>query len=749
MKIFRNGWLVFAAVTAVECGAVIPEPKEFRLLDGSVSTNVAVVCRKDASIPHEGYNLKIAEDGVLVVSSGDAGFFYARQTLRQLEDNGTWPCCEIVDAPRYRWRGVHLDVSRHFFGVDVIKRFLDKAAEYKFNVFHWHLMDDQGCRLPLPEYPRMATIGATRPSPDYSRWIHDLCDPGQYGPFVYSREDIREVVEYAASLHITVLPEIEFPAHSREVLMAYPEFFCSDTLHLREAITMCNADGAPLKFGAEPALNKSALCVGNGATLAFARHLIDVVCELFPGEYIHIGGDECVKRNWKQCRRCQARMRAEGLKDENELQGWAVRQLVAHVVAKGRKAIGWSEIMEGGLAEDAAVMSWLEPKSGIQAAVAGHDVVMATHTYCYFDYTQDIPNDPHDVLPPGVKGNVLPIEKVYSFDPCADVPESAQRHILGGQTFLWSEQVPNESWIQWKMWPRALAMSEVLWSGPRKRSFAAFKADADSVVRKLRNAGFNAAAADAHDVDATFAPASHDAAIASAASAFAGNDLAEMREKIEQAHVVKAVDTFHGFDRIVFDFDGHDAWVVCPKGESRPGKPWTWTMQWAEAFVPRTNVPQMLNDGFHHVTIDTFSHRMDEEGLKVSAAFQKFLVDELGFAPKAYLIGMSWGGFFSVRYTVNYPSNVAKIYLDAPLLSFVDFQLIKDIGPWSGKMPAEGWGASPEMPLNMADKLAATKIPVLLLYGGVDAVVPPARNCEPFAERFKAAGGDITVVKQL
>ena len=222
--------------------------------------------------------------------------------------------------------------------------------------------------------------------------------------------------------------------------------------------------------------------------------------------------------------------------------------------------------------------------------------------------------------------------------------------------------------------------------------------------------------------------------------------LAEMREKIEKVHAVKTVDKFYGCDRIVFDFDGHDAWVVCPKGEASLGKPWTWTMQWATAFVPRTNVPQMLNDGFHHVTIDTFRHRMDEEGLKVSAAFQKFLVEELGFAPKTYLIGMSWGGFFSTRYAANYPQNVAKIYLDAPLLCFKDFN--QGIGTWTGKMPEGGWDTSSEMPLNMAERIAAADIPVLLLYGGVDAVVPPTRNCEPFAKRFKAAGGDITVVKR-
>ena len=225
------------------------------------------------------------------------------------------------------------------------------------------------------------------------------------------------------------------------------------------------------------------------------------------------------------------------------------------------------------------------------------------------------------------------------------------------------------------------------------------------------------------------------------------NDLAEIRAKIAQDRKVIAVDKFHGFDRVVFDFDGYEAWVVCPVGETRKGTPWTWCMQWATAFVPRTNVPQMLRDGYHHVTINTFKHRMDETGLKVSAAFQKYLVEKLGFAPKAYLIGMSWGGFFSVRYATNYPDNVAKIYLDAPLLCFQAFR--HGTGPWEKCAPADGdWTKCPEMPLNMAERLAAKDIPVLLLYGGEDRTCVPSQNCEPFMARFRAAGGDLTVVKR-
>ena len=237
-------------------------------------------------------------------------------------------------------------------------------------------------------------------------------------------------------------------------------------------------------------------------------------------------------------------------------------------------------------------------------------------------------------------------------------------------------------------------------------------------------------------------------AVMAALSAFAGfaNDVAEIRAKIEQDHKVIAVDQFHDFDRVVFDFDGYEAWVVCPVGGTREGRPWTWTMQWATAFVPRTNVPQMLRDGYHHVTINTFKHRMDETGLKVSAAFQKYLVEKLGFAPKAYLIGMSWGGFFSIRYANRYPANVAKVYMDAPLLCFKDGRL--GIGPWEGQEPAGGWVTSPEMPRNMAESIAKADIPLLVLYGGMDTTCPPDYNCEPFMERFRAAGGDLTVKKR-
>ena len=243
------------------------------------------------------------------------------------------------------------------------------------------------------------------------------------------------------------------------------------------------------------------------------------------------------------------------------------------------------------------------------------------------------------------------------------------------------------------------------------------------------------------------------AAMMSAAVVFA-NDLAEIKAKVEKEHKVMAVDKFHGFDRVVFDFDGYEAWVVCPVGETRKGRPWTWTMQWADAFVPRTNVPQMLRDGYHHVTIITFDRRMDEMGLKVSAAFQKYLVEKLGFAPKGYLIGMSWGGFFSVRYAATYPENVAKIYLDCPLLTFHGFapkgtptEMAARIGPWAAIAPDDGdWMDDPRMPINIFPPIAQAKIPILLIYGGQDQTLDPDLNSRLFVPRFQRAGGDVTVI---
>ena len=224
------------------------------------------------------------------------------------------------------------------------------------------------------------------------------------------------------------------------------------------------------------------------------------------------------------------------------------------------------------------------------------------------------------------------------------------------------------------------------------------------------------------------------------------NDLSEMKARIENDHAVKKVDKFHGFDRVVFDFQGYEAWVVCPEGETKAGTPWTWTMQWATAFFPRTNVPDMLRAGYHHVTIITFEHKMNETGLRVSADFQKFLVEKLGFAPKAFLIGMSWGGFFSTRYAARYPQNVAKIYLDCPLLNLGGRAGGKvGIGPWEKDAP-EDWTDDPRMPINLAKPLADAKIPILLVYGGADNILTPELNSKIFIPRFKKAGGDITVV---
>lgn len=439
----------------------------------------------DAKLPAEGYRIRIDGMGsASVEAADDAGRFYAGRTLAQLPR----PLApgEIEDWPAYAWRGVHLDESRHFFGKDAVKRILDRMADYKLNVFHWHLMDNTGNRFPLKRYPKMNTVGATRFAPDMSRWMLDD-DFGVYGPFGYSAADIAEITAYAKARHIRVVPEVEIPGHSREVLLAYPELFCGTKYDFGQACAF-------LSEGENAKMSPSAVCLGNPKTIEFFEGVLDEVCELFPeADVIHIGGDECPRTNWAQCAKCRAKLKALGGDDPAQLQNWCTRHFADYLAKKGRRALGWDEILEGGTAEGVLIMSWRGPEGGRAAAAAGHEVVMCPHTLCYFDYPQGLGEADRCRYPRWNNVPVLPLEKVYSFNPCDGIPEGERKFILGGQANNWTECTVTEKELQWKLWPRAIAMAEVLWSGHGARPYADFAARLAPVVNRLCEEGVNAA----------------------------------------------------------------------------------------------------------------------------------------------------------------------------------------------------------------------------------------------------------------
>ena len=456
-------------------GPVVPWPKRVSFEKGVVSLANATVERKtDSSLGAEGYRLTVtASNGVTIASGGEAGLFYAEQTLAQLKgEDGFCRVAEITDRPAYPWRGVHLDVSRHFFDRAVVTNLLARMATLKFNVFHWHLTDDQGWRIPMRSYSRLNTVGATRNGPDY---VYDH-EPGVYGPFGYSEADIREIRAFAKARHIRIVPEVDLPGHSRAVLQAYPELFC-----------VTNGT-APVR-----SLSQDTLCPGNDASLAFARTAIDRVCELFPeAEVIHVGGDECVRKTWSACARCQARMKSLGLKNEGDLQGWFMRQCVKYVQAHGRRALGWDDMLDGGLAAGSLVMSWRGTKGGLAAAAQGHEVVMCPDECCYFDYPPDLGSaDTHVYMP--WKCPRLPVEKVYAFDPCAGLPAADRKLVLGGQCNNWTEYTPTEPDLQWKFYPRAFAMAEALWCGSEKPGYADFRARACILRERYLSQNINCA----------------------------------------------------------------------------------------------------------------------------------------------------------------------------------------------------------------------------------------------------------------
>lgn len=437
------------------------------VVDGPADITFALTSGVDTG--EEGYRLSATPGGVTVTARTGAGLFYGAQTLVQLLPpaalrggrigNGamawTVPSVDIHDAPRFGYRGLHLDVVRHFFPVEFVKRYIDLMARYKFNRFHWHLTDDQGWRIEIKRYPRLTEVGAWRDSTligHYSNRPHRFVYE-RYGGF-YTQDEIREVVEYARQRHVTIVPEIEMPGHASAALAAYPNLGCTAGPSKIEAI-----------WGVFPDI----FCPKE-ETFAFLEGVLTEVMELFPGTYIHIGGDEAPKTYWEASPLAQAVMRREGLKDEHELQSYFIQRIERFVNAHGRRIIGWDEILEGGLAPNATVMSWRGERGGIAAAQSGHDVVMTPSGVVYFDHYQG----PRDQEPMTIGGN-SPLEKVYAYEPIPDTLTAAQaRHILGAQANLWAEYQETPSNVEYMVYPRALALAEVVWSPKATRSWPGF-----------------------------------------------------------------------------------------------------------------------------------------------------------------------------------------------------------------------------------------------------------------------------------
>lgn len=491
-----SGHAAFAIAVAVAGfgygGALtlIPYPNALTEDGGSCPTNAPVRIIQDVTVAAEGYRLKIAADGVEIRHADSAGLFYARQTLVQLDADGvgSWPCVTIEDAPRFSWRGLHLDESRHFFGKTVVKRLLDRMSSLKLNILHWHLTDDQGWRIPIRAYPRLNTVGAMRPRPDYSRWVQDAEVGSVYGPFGYTAAEIAEIVAYARERHVRIVPEIEIPGHSREVMMAYPELFCGNAADWLDATGFTNDHKRP------DCMHDTVVCLGNDRTIRFFETVLDEVCDLFPdSDVIHIGGDEAPRKNWERCPKCQARMKALSLETPDQLQSWCARHFIDYLARKGRHAIGWSEIMEGGIPKGAFVMSWLTKDCGLRAATNGVPVVMVPNNKCYFDYPQGL-DDLKDVLyPRWCIDRTLSVEKVYAYDPCADIPAPFRKYVMGGEACNWTECTWDARALEWKIFPRAFATAEMLWTNAERRDFEAFRSRAERLRERFVREGVNAA----------------------------------------------------------------------------------------------------------------------------------------------------------------------------------------------------------------------------------------------------------------
>ena len=442
----------------------------------------------DVSLPEEAYNLKVTENQVIIYASGHNGFLYGLETIRQLlpvaiesknvVSNMNWdiPNVEIKDSPRFKWRGFMLDVSRHFFDKDYVMETIDQLAFLKMNTLHLHLVDDQGWRIEIKKYPKLTEVGGFRVDQEDKPWnarpTPELGKETTYGGF-YTQEDIKEIVAYAESRGITVVPEIEMPAHVMSAIAAYPELSC-----FQKPIMVPSGGVWPIT---------EIYCPGKETTFEFLENVLLEVMELFPSRYIHVGGDEATKTNWEKCPDCKKRIQEEGLENVEELQSYFIRRMERFLSSKGRTLLGWDEILEGGLAPGATVMSWRGVKGGLEASEAGHDVVMTPNSHCYFDYYQG----DQDAEPLAWGGN-LPLSKVYQFDPVVEgMSEEQAKHVLGGQANLWTEYVPTKAQAEYMTYPRLAALAEAVWSSKDNRNWDDFSNRVSSLFQRYGIMGVN------------------------------------------------------------------------------------------------------------------------------------------------------------------------------------------------------------------------------------------------------------------
>ncbi len=438
----------------------------------------------DSTLPtNESYKIEITYDEIIISGKTSKAVFYGIQTIRQLvstnfSDEHTLPAAVIQDAPRFAYRGMHLDVSRHYFSTDFVKRYIDLLAMHKMNTFHWHLTEDQGWRIEIKQYPKLTEIGAWRNGTIVGHYPGTENDNKKHGGF-YTQEEVKEIVAYAAERHITVIPEIELPGHSSAAIAAYPFLSCFPNEPtvikngmISETSKEAQANGQIKLVQESWGVYNDVYCAGKEETFTFVENVLEEVMALFPSTYIHIGGDECPKGNWKKCPNCQKRKADEGIADEHELQSYFITRVEKFVNSKGKNIIGWDEILEGGLAPNATVMSWRGNAGGIAASRANHNVIMSPNSHCYFDHYQ---SDNRDAEPLAI-GGFLPLEKVYAFDPIPEELEAEKhQYILGGQANLWTEYIPTESQAEYMLLPRMTALSEVLWTTKEHKDWNDFK----------------------------------------------------------------------------------------------------------------------------------------------------------------------------------------------------------------------------------------------------------------------------------